>query len=187
MAVAGPRGHGLHRGDRRRPALPRHPHRPIYEGTNGIQAIDLVSRKLPLRDGGVVKDFLVGMERLDPELAAEGADLEGVRANLSDAVAALRAATAWLLSRVPEGLNDALSGSTPYLRMFGIVAGGWVMARQALAARRISETDAFFAAKATTAHFYCEQLLPQARGLLGAVCAGSGDLFAVAPQALSGI
>jgi len=159
----------------------------IYEGTNGIQAADLVGRKLSLRGGAVVEDFLRGIEELDGDLAAAGADLAGIRANVADAVAGLRAATGWLVARAASEPLDALAGATPYLRMFGIVAGGWVMARQGLAARRLSLDDPFVAAKATTAHFYCEQLLPQARSLLPAICAGRGDLYAIEAASLSGI
>jgi 3-(methylthio)propanoyl-CoA dehydrogenase len=78
---------------------------------------------------------------------------------------------------------DRLAGAGPYLRLFGIVTGGWLMARQALAATQrlaVSSTDAdFLRAKLVTAHFYCEQLLPQASGLLSAVTAGAGDLLAL--------
>ena len=78
-------------------------------------------------------------------------------------------------------MDDALAGATPFLRMFGTVAGGWMMARQALAASRLlaggSTDTAFLQAKLVTARFYCEQLLPQAAGLLPAVTAGGRDLL----------
>ncbi len=97
---------------------------PIYEGTNGIQAIDLVIRKVPMHGGGVVKDLLAQMEALDRELATVGPELAGVRSALADGVSVLREATNWISSRVLAEPNDALAGATPYLRLCGLVIGG---------------------------------------------------------------
>jgi hypothetical protein len=141
----------------------------IYEGTNGIQAMDLVGRKLPMRAGGVVEDFLEELDALDPEVGDEW----------PAAVAALREATTWILTNGAADPNDALAAATPYLRMFGIVAGGWVMARQAIAARKLGLEE-----KLTTARFYLTELLPQATGLLPAVTAGQDVLFALSPTQL---
>jgi len=157
---------------------------PIYEGTNGIQAIDLVMRKVPMRGGGVVADLLAQMEALDQELADAGPELAGVRSALADGVSALREATDWIISHGPAGPTDALAGATPYLRLFGLVIGGWLLARSALAASRLahdaSGPDAtFFQDKIGIARFYAGQLLPQAAGLLPAVTAGAGPLFGV--------
>jgi 3-(methylthio)propanoyl-CoA dehydrogenase len=161
---------------------------PIYEGTNGIQALDLVGRKLPMRSGGVVADFLARLDALDAELAEAAADddtgtLASVRERLAEARETLGAATDWLLQNGLSEPLDAFAGATPYLRMFGLAAGGWVMARQALAAIRTlsgaSAADAeFLDQKARTARFYCEQLLPQVLGLLPAVTATNRDLAA---------
>jgi len=157
---------------------------PIYEGTNGIQAIDLVLRKLPMRGGGVVADLLAQMEALGPELDAAGPELAGIRLALVDGISALRAATDWILSRGPAEPNDVLAGATPYLRLCGLVVGGWLMARSALAASRLLHTaggadTVFLQEKISTAGFYAGQLLPQAAGLLPAVTAGAGPLFQV--------
>jgi 3-(methylthio)propanoyl-CoA dehydrogenase len=157
---------------------------PIYEGTNGIQAIDLVMRKVPMRDGAVVADLLAQMEALDPELAAAGPELAGIRSALADGVRVLREATDWILSRGPAEPNDVLAGATPYLRLSGLVVGGWLMARSALAASRLlpgaDGPDAIFLQdKISTARFYAGQLLPQAAGLLPAVTAGAGPLFQI--------
>ena len=149
---------------------------PIYEGTNGIQAMDLVGRKLPLRGGGVVEDLLRQIEGLDGVLSGVP-ELERIRIGLADAVAALREATAWLLKVGADTPNDALAGATPYLRMFGITVGGWVLARQALAAQGLGTDDPYLAAKVATASFYAAEMLPSARGLLGAVTAGAGAVF----------
>jgi len=152
----------------------------IYEGTNGIQAIDLVTRKLPMRSGAVVSELLdrIGALDLPTELA-------GLGDALSDAVDAVRDASTWILERAGTHPEDALAAATPYLRMFGITVGGWVMARQAVAAGSLGETDAFGAAKVATARFYCAELLPQVRGLLPAVRAGADLLLGVPAEGLA--
>jgi alkylation response protein AidB-like acyl-CoA dehydrogenase len=157
---------------------------PIYEGTNGIQAIDLVMRKVPMRGGKVVADLLAQMRALGPDLDAAGPELAGIRPALAGGINALREATGWILSRGPAEPNDVLAGATPYLRLAGLVIGGWLMARSALAASRLLRTAAgpdaaFLREKTGTARFYAGQLLPQAAGLLPAVTAGAGPLFQV--------
>ncbi len=156
---------------------------PIYEGTNGIQAMDLVGRKLPLRGGGVVNDYLSQIDALDSELASGGEELASVRANLAAAAGALRGATNWIFEHGLADPNDALAGATPYLRMFGLVTGGWLLARSALAATRLLTegrgSKEFLEEKIATAQFYAEQLLPQAAALGGAVTAGAKVLYKV--------
>jgi 3-(methylthio)propanoyl-CoA dehydrogenase len=153
---------------------------PIYEGTNGIQAIDLVTRQLATRHGAAVADFIAQLDAFDTRLELSGTDLSAIRLHLAAGILALRHATDYMAA---SDSIDRLAGAGPYLRLFGIVTGGWLMARQALAATQrlaVSSTDAdFLRAKLVTAHFYCEQLLPQASGLLSAVTAGAGDLLAL--------
>src|SRR5690606_15119879 len=103
---------------------------PIYEGTNGIQAMDLVGRKLPMRAGAMVREFLGRIEALDGDLAAVGDDLASVRTSLAEGLGAACTATEWLLENGLANPLDALAGATPYLRLFSVVTGGWVMARQ---------------------------------------------------------
>jgi hypothetical protein len=161
---------------------------PIYEGTNGIQAIDLVTRKLPLRGGEALRAFLGMVEETVAEM--EGApDLAESRVRLAAGLAALSEAGAVLGRMLAAGrLDDALAGATPYLRMFGLVTGGWLMARSALAAGRLlaagSGDPAWLEAKLTTARFFCEQLLPQAEGLAPAIGRGAAPLFAITPEML---
>jgi len=152
---------------------------PIYEGTNGIQAIDLVLRKLPMRDGDVVREFLASVQSTVDEVGSvEG--LEDIGDHLSEALGALTEATAWLGQRLASGeYNEALAGATPYLRLFGMVTGGWLMARSALAANRDQESRDASLAKIATARFYCSQLMPQANGLVSAISAGSDILFEI--------
>jgi 3-(methylsulfanyl)propanoyl-CoA dehydrogenase len=156
---------------------------PIYEGTNGIQALDMVGRKLFMRGGGVMADYLAAIEATAAELSgASEPALAIIGKQLADAHAALRQATDWLLANTPADPNNSLAGASPYLRMCGIVTGGWLLARSAAAAQRAlaeGKGDAgFLAQKVVTAKFYAEQLLPQAAGLAPAVTAGPGDLLA---------
>jgi alkylation response protein AidB-like acyl-CoA dehydrogenase len=156
----------------------------IYEGTNGIQAVDLVGRKLPMRAGGVINDYLAGIADTAAELAKEGGDLAAICAHLADANATLKSTTDWLLANGPADADNTLAGATPYLRMCGIVTGGWLLARSAQAAQRLlddREGDAdYLRQKLVTARFYAEQFLPQAAGLVPAVTAGPADLQAAA-------
>ncbi|MGH9235708.1 MAG: acyl-CoA dehydrogenase [Acidimicrobiales bacterium] len=156
----------------------------IYEGTNGIQAVDLVSRKLPMRAGGVINDYLAGIADTAAELTKEGGDLAAIGAHLADAQATLKSTTDWLLANGPADADNTLAGATPYLRMCGIVTGGWLLARSAQAAQRLlddREGDAdYLRQKLVTARFYAEQVLPQAAGLAPAVTAGAADLQAAA-------
>jgi hypothetical protein len=153
---------------------------PIYEGTNGIQAIDLVGRKVPMRAGGVMNDFLDGIAATADELVASEGDLPAIGKHLAEAHAALRQTTEWLLANGRVDPDNALAGATPFLRMCGIVTGGWLLARSAQAAAWALDAGQgdsdFLRQKLITARFYAEQLLPQAAGLAPAVTAGPGDL-----------
>ncbi|HKY16633.1 MAG TPA: acyl-CoA dehydrogenase, partial [Microthrixaceae bacterium] len=131
---------------------------PIYEGTNGIQGMDLVGRKLPMRVGGVVADFFARMRELDPELEAAGDEVTSIRTQLAAAVDVLDDTTCWVMANGLDDPRTALAGATPYLRMFGIVTGGWLLARQALAAlgelAEGSSDTAYLKAKVATARYY---------------------------------
>ena len=162
---------------------------PIYEGTNGIQAMDLVLRKLPAGGGEPVRELLGFMHALDNELAAGGEDFAAIREGLAEAVSALAEATDWLMARLAVAPNGAAAGAAPYLTMFGTVAGGYLLARGAVAARALAVKEAeeadFLAAKIATACFYAEQILPQAPALLGPVTRGDGLLYAIEPELMS--
>jgi alkylation response protein AidB-like acyl-CoA dehydrogenase len=164
----------------------------IYEGTNGIQAMDLVGRKLGLRGGEVMNDFLARVGSLDALLADAGEDLASVRTHLAEALAVVSDTTAWLMHHGLEDPRHALAGATPFLRMFSLLTAGWVMARQALVASAglaggASGAEAeFLSAKLVTATFFCEQLLPAVKGLAAPVKAGYEPLYAVTAEAISG-
>jgi alkylation response protein AidB-like acyl-CoA dehydrogenase len=143
----------------------------IYEGTNGIQAIDLVARKLPLRGGGVVRDLLAEIASVQSELTDDLADLWPP---LASTLANVHGTTDWMLE---QGGADALAGATPYLRQLATLTAGWLMARSAIAAAA-SETlePAAAADKILTARFFLEQLLPQVEGLAPTITAGVSPL-----------
>ncbi|MDP6342339.1 MAG: acyl-CoA dehydrogenase [Alphaproteobacteria bacterium] len=161
---------------------------PIYEGTNGIQAMDLVMRKLTMAGGEVVQRLLAGMRELDPALAAAGEDFAAMRANLGAAIDATEGASSWLLAAMADNPNAAAAGCSPYLRMFGLTVGGHLLAKGALAAAALAEDAGadgpFLRGRLATARFFCEQLLPQATALLPAVTGGPELLFAIDPDHL---
>ena len=107
--------------------------------------------------------------------------------NLTDSLQAVEEATVWLAEKGTEDPIQAISGATPYLRMLGQLVGGWFLARLAIGARsneNVGDAD-FRNSKMTVANFYAEQLLPLTRAQLGAVTAGSSDLFAVPEELFS--
>jgi len=143
----------------------------IYEGTNGIQAIDLVTRKLPLDGGAVVESYLGELRGIveavnatnDPALGWSGVRLQ-------DAVASLTRATHWMLANTDKSMDEALAGATPYLRLFSIAAGGCLLAQQALAALRLN-ADA--GSRTALARFFAENFAVQAAGLERTVVEGA--------------
>ncbi len=161
---------------------------PIYEGTNGIQALDLVGRKLPYDGGAFVKGVLEDVRTTAADLPDACSDIAQA---LSDGVEVLQEATDWVFAN-SEDVNEVFAGATPYLRLFATVMGAWQLAKGAAAAVRLLDAgdtgsfDAdFLEAKLTIARFYATQILPQVRGLLPAVTAGSEDLYAVTPAQLA--
>ncbi len=164
---------------------------PIYEGTNGIQAMDLVGRKLGLRMGGVVNDLMTRMTATVAELDAAGDEYASIARNLADAVETLSDATSWIMTSGLADPKEALAGATPYLRIFGIVVGGWLMARQALAAQSELESGssdtAYLRSKIVTARYYAEQHLPQADGLVAAVKGGAAVLYDIDADQLASV
>jgi alkylation response protein AidB-like acyl-CoA dehydrogenase len=150
---------------------------PIYEGTNGIQAIDLIGRKLNMDGGAAMRSLCADMAATAEALRAV-AELEGVGLRLDAGVAALERATDWALANKGP---DALAGATPYLKLAGDVAGGWILGLQALAA---TGDDPWSRNKAALARVYAAQVLAQAPGLVDAVTAGAADLESATPQAM---
>ena len=159
----------------------------IYEGTNGIQALDLIGRKLGLRQGGVMADLITRM-RADAH-ALEGVEGVGdLGVGLGHALDTLEQITKRMLEAGHSQPIDAMAGATPYLRLVATVVGGWLMGRQATAATAATTSaiegiegldDGYLAAKCATARFYVEQILPTINGLVAQVQGTAYPLFAV--------
>jgi hypothetical protein len=129
---------------------------PIYEGTNGIQAADLVGRKLELEGGAVLEKLLLEMRRD----ASEQDPLLDLVTSCEEAVQALRG----------MGPDERFTASYPFLTMLSVAVSGWLMVRQLAAASAASEEDgSFLAMKRAAAAFYLEQVVPEAKGLLPSV------------------
>lgn len=153
---------------------------PIYEGTNGIQALDLMFRKLPLDNGQAMQRLLADVNKVIDEMNEGGEVLSDLAQKLKVEVDRLSEVTLWLGSKMLEGeLVDASAGATPYLKMFGQVLGGYYMGKAAiLATKKLEETgDEYYNEKITLSKFYIEQLLPLASGYASSVTAGKDDLF----------
>ena len=159
---------------------------PIYEGTNGIQAMDLAGRKLLLDDGRAVAGYLDQLRGTAKELEASP-KLKDLATGFSEGIEALAEATLWLQQRVGVEPRDVAAGATPYMQMFGAIAGAGCLADLALAAEGESSgewsTD-FLQSRATLARFYIRQLVPPAIGLVAAVTAGAENLFEMDAGAL---
>jgi alkylation response protein AidB-like acyl-CoA dehydrogenase len=155
---------------------------PIYEGTNGIQAIDLVLRKLPLESGSVMAGYIGELERTVEKVAASNQPAFGATSDrLGEATTALKRASQWMGSQLAANREAALAGATPYLRLFGIAAGGVYLARGALAAAR----DGDGTGAVSTARYFAENVSTAASGLAQTVTGGAGAILAVAPDRIA--
>lgn len=155
---------------------------PIYEGTNGIQANDLLGRKLLRDEGAAMRALLEEIAATITILAeAEGDDLAVVRHRLSLAREALARSTETILAQAKDDLRTALAGAAPYLDLAGCVIGGWMMARAALVAQeRLFAGDAargFHDAKLMSARIYAEQELTRAPSLEAIIHNGGRSLL----------
>jgi len=158
----------------------------IYEGTTGIQALDLIGRKVGAEHGATALALVAEMRELDAALAGAGTFFEQMHTTLAQAVDALESATRWLVDHYHAEPEAAAAVAVPYLKLFGAVAGGWLMARAALAvAARRGTSDAdrtFIDAKLATARFYIEHLLPPAAALSLTVTRGAASTLALDPE-----
>jgi acyl-CoA dehydrogenase len=153
----------------------------IYEGTNGIQSIDLVTRKLPLAGGTTVRGYIEELGRTVAKVKAANDPAFGATADrLGGAVADLDRATAWLLGALDKAPDKALAGATTYLRLFGLTAGGCLLAEDALAALRGSGNGAS-AQRAGVAQFFATNLATASGGLVETIIDGADAVEAAAP------
>ncbi|MFS2007101.1 acyl-CoA dehydrogenase [Duganella sp. CT11-25] len=156
----------------------------IYEGTTAIQANDLVGRKT-VRDGGAVAKSIIAQVRdTEAQLAASGdADFKAILAQLSAGSKDLEAVVDYVANNMKSDIKGVFSGSVLYLKLAGIVLGGWQMARAALIAQQkldAGEGDAaFYKAKIATARFFADHILSQSSGLRIAIIDGSAGVLAL--------
>jgi len=157
---------------------------PIYEGTTGIQANDLIGRKLA-RDGGRAAQTLIArMRAVAADLASEPS-LSEVAAAFSAAIEALERAIRYVVQNYGIDIRSVSVGAVPLLKLFGIVAGGWQLLRSALISQRrlaggeANTADAgFYEAKLATARFYSDHVLSQATGLAHSIVHGAAGALA---------
>jgi acyl-CoA dehydrogenase len=143
----------------------------IYEGTNGIQAIDLVTRKVPLEGGKTVALYIDELRRTVKSVQSSNAPAFGeTAARLGESVDSLERATRWLLAQTSA--DATLAGATPYLRLFGTAAGGCMLAEEALASLRAADG----AGRTMLARYFAENLAVQANGLERSVTEGADSV-----------
>ena len=152
----------------------------IYEGTTGIQAMDLVGRKIAREAGATAKAWLASLKSLDAQLGkSASADIKALRAQLAQGAQAVADCVNFIVeSKDPRG---TFAGAVPFLKLMGIVAGGWQMARAALAAEKKmgSGDKPFLEAKIATARFYGDHVLVQAGALRDTVVQGAPAVMAL--------
>jgi hypothetical protein len=160
----------------------------IYEGTTGIQANDLIGRKTA-RDAGAVAKAIAGeIDKVAARLAGRGEPaLQAIGVDLAAATAELQSAIEWMVPAYGQQPRAAHAGAVAYLKLWGLVAGGWQMGRAALAAAddlAQGKGDAqFMQAKLATARYYADAILPQVSGYAHAVTKAGDSALALAAEA----
>jgi hypothetical protein len=154
----------------------------IYEGTNGIQSIDLVTRKLPLSGGEAVKAYVAELRDIVRRVRASNDPAFGATAQrLDEALDSVERATGWILPRLSSDTRSVLAGATPFLRLFSTAAGGCLLANEALAAIASPDSQASGSAdRIALARFFAENIAVQSSGLEAAVTEGA-DCVNTAP------
>jgi alkylation response protein AidB-like acyl-CoA dehydrogenase len=159
----------------------------IYEGTTGIQALDLVGRKLIRDMGASATTVIKQMEKFAKEAAAhDNADVKAIGEALLKSIATLAEVSQWIGMNAMGDLHKAFACSVPYLKLWGVVAGGWQMARAAkIAADKIAagDKDPFYPAKITTSKFYASHVLTQGAWYKRQIIDGSGDVMTLPEDA----
>jgi hypothetical protein len=157
---------------------------PIYEGTNGIQAIDLVGRKLALAEGTALASLIHEMRETGEALVDhDDQRLHAIGSRLQAGTDALRAAAEWLTARRHDA--DGLAGATPFLKLMGDVAGGWLLGKGALSCVARADHDDYARARIGIAGHYAETLLAHAPGKVASIITGADALKALDEAALS--
>ena len=156
----------------------------IYEGTTGIQANDLIGRKLA-RNQGVNAGALIGdiQTELDTLGATNDTDMVSIRSGLTAALAAFEEATAWMLEHYDTDPRGAAAGAVPYLKLTGTITGAWQMSRSARIAKQLlgagEENEAFLRGKIVTSRFYAEHVLPETAAWRDEITVGAASVLAL--------
>ncbi len=150
----------------------------IYEGTNGIQALDLVGRKLPKHTGRYLRRFFQPVREY-LESKEHDMSMHHYLLPLAKACGRLQKATAWIAQRGMKNPDDAAAAATDYLRLFALVALGyqWMQMAEIGMQKRDGEEAVFYQAKVDTARFYFERILPQTSSLFANIMAGSKGMM----------
>ena len=154
----------------------------IYEGTTAIQANDLIGRKTAKEGGKSMQQLLADIAETGSALRASGnAQLKAIADALGDGIAALDEATNWLIANYDANPQAAAAGSVPFLKLTGIVVGGWLMARSAaVAAERLDAADGdFYKAKIGTATYFAQHVIPEANSYRDAIVGGAESVLAL--------
>ncbi len=159
----------------------------IYEGTTGIQANDLVGRKIAREGGVTVKAWLAELRKFDADLAkSKNFDIQALRTHLAAGVQAIAVSVEFILANAAKDPNAAFAGAVPFLKLMGITAGGWQMARAALISERKlsdkSNDQGFYSGKISTARFFGDHVLSQAPGLAATVTSGAAAVMALTEE-----
>ncbi len=154
----------------------------IYEGTTGIQGLDLAGRKTLSDNGEALSDLLDEIQETAKDMSAVDS-LSGMAASLLKAVQSGRDAMAWLLEHAAQDRNAVGSASVNYMMLMGYLCGGWVMGLSALKANQLLASgggdESFLKTKQVTAQFYFDHLLPRTASYLATVMAGSESMMAL--------
>lgn len=154
----------------------------IYEGTTAIQANDLIGRKTAKEGGKSMQQLLAEIAETASALrGSDNATLKGLADALGTGIAALDEATHWLLANYDANPQAAAAGSVPFLKLTGIVVGGWLMARSAqIAATRLDAADGdFYKAKLATAAYFAQHVIPEANSYRDAIVNGAESVLAL--------
>jgi alkylation response protein AidB-like acyl-CoA dehydrogenase len=149
----------------------------IYEGTTGIQAMDLVGRKIAREGGATAKAWVAEVRKLDAQLAGH----PEIRKALAEGLKAVEDCVEFIVGA--KDPRTQFAGAVPFLKLMGIVAGGWQMARAALAAqKKLSEDKPFYEAKIATSRFYADHVLVHAPALRNTVVNGAAGVMALSEE-----
>jgi alkylation response protein AidB-like acyl-CoA dehydrogenase len=155
----------------------------IYEGTTGIQANDLMGRKIAREGGATIKAVIGMMEQTRADVSKQaGPAFVALAAALGRGIEALKQATDYIVGNYGKDVRTVAVGAVPFLRLMGIVSGGWMMARAALVAQSkitAGDADPFYPAKIATAHFYAEHAMSEAAGLAQEVVQGGASALSL--------